>query len=258
MNHRNAQKQEVQEFFNKIATEYKAKYSETDAFRHYFFSERLREATHGFDFKNKKILDIGAGTGDLFDFLQALEPSVDYYASDISANMLAQSRIPADRQFVGACYETDFPVKQFDYIFMLGVMTYLEAGEARKIADFIHSALAENGRAIITFTNQSSLDWKMRKLFKSLARNVMPKKYVLSQEFQVHAKKLAEVENQIQAQFNVEDVRWLNHTVFPLSQILKTFSVKMAEKAHSALKNKSLLDLLSSDFLLILSRKNKL
>lgn len=250
------QKQEVEGFFNEIATGYKSKYTSADAFRHYFFNERLKEATEGFNFTDKKILDIGAGTGDLYDYIFALESSVDFYASDIAANMLEQSNIPVDKRFVGFCHQIDFPVKQFDYIFMLGVTTYLDAKEIEKTFDFIHSALKSNGRAIVTFTNQSSLDWKARKLFKSLAKSVAPKKYVLSQEFQIYPKKLSEIEKHLQRQFNVEEVRWLNHTVFPFNQVLKGVSVKTAKKLHQTLKTKSILNRLSSDFLLVLSRKD--
>lgn len=251
-----AQKQQVEEFFNEIATNYKSKYSSANVFSHYFFNERLAEATKGFDFKNKKILDVGAGTGDLYDYLFALEPTIDYYASDVAANMLEQSAIPAERRFVGFCYEINFPAKQFDFIFMLGVTSYLNDEESKKTFDFIHSSLAANGKAILTFTNQSSIDWKLRKVFKSLGKNFTPKKYVLSREFEIYAKKHAEMKRLLQPQFQIQEVRWLNHTVFPFSQILKGFSVKTAEKLHRNLKNESILNRLSSDFIFVLTKKN--
>lgn len=251
------QEQEVEEFFNKIATDYKSKYTSADAFRHYFFNERLYEAARGFDFSNKKILDIGAGTGNLYDYLSGLEPTIDYYASDIAANMLEQSGIAPNRRFVGNCYEIDFPQKQFDYIFMLGVTTYLTEQEIAKTFDFIHSSLAQNGKAIITFTNQSSLDWKTRKLTKSLLKG-FSQKSVLSQDFQIYPKTLAETEKQIQSQFRIDEVRWLNHTIFPFCLALKKISVKVAEKIHQKIKNQSLKNLLSSDFLVVLSKINEL
>lgn len=249
------QKQEVEGFFNEIAVDYKSKYSSADAFHHYFFNERLAEATKEFDFKDKKILDVGAGTGDLYDYLIRLEPTVDYYAVDVAANMLEQSRIPLQNRFVGFCYEVEFPLKTFDYIFMLGVTTYLDDEEINKTFDFIYSSLAESGKAIVTFTNQSSMDWKSRKVFKLLAKNFMSKRYVLSQEFKIYPRTLPEIKKIFQEHFQVEDIRWLNHTIFPFNQVMKKLSVKTAEKLHQKLKSESFLKLLSSDFLLVLSKK---
>lgn len=249
------QKKEVEGFFNEIAENYKSKYSEADDFLNYFFNERLIEATREYSFENSIILDIGTGTGDLHDYLLSNNKNIDFYGCDIAGNMLDQSNIPANRRFVGLCYEIDFPIRKFDYIFMLGVTTYLDVEEIGKTLDFMHSALEDDGRVIITFTNKRSLDWISRSMFKTLARRIMPKKNVLRQNFKIYAENLTEIEKLVESNFNIEDVRWLNHTVFPFNQILKNSSVKTAKKLHKSLKSKNILNILSSDFLLVLSKK---
>ncbi len=249
------QKNEVEGFFNDIAENYKSKYSEADDFLNYFFNERLIEATREYDFANSIVLDIGAGTGDLHDYLKSNNENIDFYGCDIAGNMLDQSNIPVDRRFVGLCYEIDFPRNKFDYVFMLGVTTYLDIEEIKRTLNFIAAALEDDGKAIITFTNKHSIDWISRSLIKTMARRIMPKKNVLRQNFKIYAEKLTEIEKLVESNFVIEDVRWLNHTVFPFNQILKNSSVKTAKKLHKSLKNKNLLNMLSSDFLLILSKK---
>jgi SAM-dependent methyltransferase len=248
-----SQEQEVKEFFNRTAAEYRTKYSGRDAFHHYFFTERLFEATRGFDFKNKKVLDIGAGTGNLYDYLLEKEPQIDYYASDIAGDMLSQSRIPAHRRFEGLCYNVNFPVSRFDYIFMLGVTTYLDDEELGRIVEFIKRSLDPDGIAVVSFTNRSSIDWQIRKISRRGARVLAPGKYVIAQQFEIFPRDVQEAERLCGDGLGLEEVRWINHTLFPLSQILKSPSVRIAQAIHRR-QSSRFLNLLSSDFLLILRR----
>lgn len=247
-----SQKEAVSGFFENIAGDYKSKYTGRNAFHNYFFLERLEEATRGFEFDGKSILDIGAGTGDLYDELTRIAQKIDYYAVDISSKMLESSKIPENRRFSGYCYETTFPIHKFDYIFMLGVTTYLDEIELAKTLDFIQSGLKKDGTAIITFTNKTSLDWRSRSFFKFFARNFMPKANVLSQGFTIYPKNLVEAVNVTKDRFHSSEIRWLNHTVFPFSQLFKSSSSTLARYLHTRLKQGKLLSFLSSDFLMIL------
>ena len=87
------QNDKVSTFFDRISDDYRERYGPQNPFHSYFFRERLQAATEGIQFENKIVLDVGAGTGPLWDYL-AKYPGVDYYACDISPMMLAQSSNP--------------------------------------------------------------------------------------------------------------------------------------------------------------------
>src|SRR5690606_17764645 len=123
-----------------------------DRFLEYFFTERLDESTRGIQINGKRILDIGAGTGNLYDHLVQSDADVDYYALDISAEMLAQSSIPHERRFVGKVAEVELPVPEFDLIFMLGVTTYIGGDEIGVTVEKLLSLLKSGGTAVVSFT----------------------------------------------------------------------------------------------------------
>lgn len=245
---------EVKDFFSNIASGYRDKYTGRDVFSHYFFNERLEEATKDLDFNGKRILDIGAGTGNLYDHIQEKEPNIDYYATDISGAMLEQSNIPSEKRFVTQIGNIEIPVFDFDFIFVLGVTTYLDDDTLQALFSDIDRYLAHDGTAIITFTNLSSLDWKIRRLFKIFLRGGVSSKTVLTQKFQIYPRSLDTATATLSGQFVSVDIRWLNHTVFPFNRVLKNLSVKMAKKIHKKENTSKLKQLLSSDFLLVLRK----
>jgi SAM-dependent methyltransferase len=243
----------VKDFFENIADSYGDKYSGGDAFHEYFFGERLDEATRGVDLAGKRVLDIGAGTGNLYDRLKAVDPSVDYYGTDISPAMLGQSNIPTDRRFAGRLEDIELPVAEFDLIFLLGVTSYLSDAEMDSIFDRVHQLLAASGKLIVTFTNASSLDWKTRSLFKSVARRLVPSRNVLAQSFPIVPRRKDDIVERLTGRFRVEATRYLNHTVFPINQLLKQPSARLARSIHPRLSGRKA-ELLSSDFMLVLGK----
>jgi ubiquinone/menaquinone biosynthesis C-methylase UbiE len=241
---------DVREFFDEIADSYGEKYSGGDAFHEYFFTERLHEATRGVELAGRRILDIGAGTGNLYDHLLQIEPDIDYYGTDISPAMLDNSNIPADRRYVGKVEEINFPVENFDLVFMLGVTSYMNDAEVEATFARIYELLGSDGRLIVTFTNAASLDWKSRRTFKFFAGKLVPSRNVLGQSFTIYPRRLDEVEQRLAGRFVIEDTRYLNHTIFPLNQLFKRPSVRAAKTLHS----RGPLNSLSSDFLLVLRK----
>jgi SAM-dependent methyltransferase len=247
---------DVREFFDRIADTYSDKCSGTDAFHEYFFRERLAEATRGLDLSGKRVLDIGAGTGNLYDRLVEIDPDIDYYATDISPAMLANSRIPIDRRFVGPIEDVSLPVPDFDLVFLLGVTSYLTEPETASLFARVHELLTPGGLVVVTFTNAASLDWKLRRTAKFFGRWLMPARTVLGQTFTTNARHLTDVRTLLGERFTVSEVRYLNHTVFPLNQVLRSASVGLARKIHGRNPDSALMDRLSSDFLLVLSKKS--
>ena len=241
-------------FFDNISSNYKAKYKTKNAFHYYFFIQRLIKSTEGFDFKNKTMLDIGSGTGDLYDFIYKDNKEINYYATDISSGMLSESNVPNENKYVGHCYDINFPVKKFDYVFLLGVTTYMEPVELNKSIDFIKSILKDDGTLIMTFTNSSSIDSIIRSITKPIYKLFANKKNVLAQDFVIQMYNTANAKNLFNGKMNVERVSFLNQTIFPFNLLMKKLSVWFADKLEKLLKNSSLLNYFSSDFILFVKK----
>ena len=241
---------DVREFFDRIAGSYSEKYSGGDAFHEYFFGERLAEATRDIGLTGKKILDIGAGTGNLYEHLKSIDPGIDYYGTDISQAMLDNSPIPLERRFVGRIEDLLFPSGEFDLIFLLGVTSYLDDREMDSLFQRVHQLLSTTGRVIVTFTNAASIDWKSRRVFKFFARKLIPSRNVLGQNFAIYPRGLDEVRKRLAGSFSIEEKRYLNHTIFPINQLLKKTSVRAAKRIHTRRPGNRW----SSDFLLILRK----
>lgn len=246
--------QSVAEFFDGIAKEYSHRYGDADSFHSYFFNERLAEAINLLPPGSKTALDIGAGTGQLYDRLIAAEPELDYYAIDIAEGMLNESRIPPERRFVGEFGKVELPVSRFDLIFLLGVTTYIDDEALRRMIEALEPSLSEDGRVIVTFTNRRSADWAMRRMFRILPRSMFGRNYVLTQDFNIYTRSLGDVRRLIAGLFVVEEIRWLNHTIFPFNRIFKSGSVKVAKWLHGRLSKNGSGGILSSDLLLVLRK----
>lgn len=243
------QEEQTRDFFNRIAGQYSDKYSARDKFAAYFFNERLEKATHSLDISGKNVLDIGAGTGNLYEHLAKNYKDLNYYAVDIAAEMLAASNVPEERRYIGKCYEVGLPVDRFQFIFMLGVSTYLDAAELDKTMQFIATHLDTDGLAIISFTNKSSLDTKIRLMTRFTGRLFKLRKRVLGQQFKIYPKSLGWVEKHLPKNLRIQKVSWLNHTIFPFSRLFPTWSIKKAERIDKKWRKKKLRTF-SSDFLI--------
>lgn len=251
------QENRTKEFFNRIANQYHSKYGGGNLFSQYFFNERLLKATAGLPLENKTILDIGAGTGNLFDYLMSKFGGIDYYAVDIAAEMLANSHIPMNRQFVGKCYEVDIPISKFQVIFMLGVSTYLDEEELNKTLDFIQRSLQSNGMAVMSFTNRAGWDTKIRQLVKKPGRLFRAKNRVLGQSFGIFPKTIEEVKACMPDQLKIDKTLWLNHTLFPFNKLFPAWSIRKAQKIDAHWQGKKLIRR-SSDFLVFCSKKTSI
>jgi SAM-dependent methyltransferase len=114
-----------------------------------------------------RVLDLGAGSGVLYDKILESGCLVDYVAVDASEAMIAQSRIPCDK-VVMADMNILPDLGQFDLIFALGLTTYLEDETIRNWPSWLSSSLKPGGQAIITFTHEASWQWRIRGLLRRL------------------------------------------------------------------------------------------
>ena len=241
----------VKNYFNKYSKKYQNKYSKNNIFYEYFFYERLEKATRDFDFNNKNILDIGHGTGELYQYIKEKNNINNFYASDISCDMLAQSKLDTKNKFCGNCYDIDFEIKKFDFIFMLGVSTYIQPEELNKILLFVSKSLNSNGTFIVTFSNRNSIDNIIRDKSKFLIK-LLYKDKIVSQKFTQYFYTLNEAKLITNKYFTLESTGWLNHTFFPFSRLLPSLSIKFAKY----LRNKKIAkNRLSSDMIFFLKSK---
>jgi SAM-dependent methyltransferase len=243
------QSSKVGSYFDSISGVYQERYGPRNPFHSHFFGERLRVATAGLDFERKVVLDVGAGTGPLYDHLINTS-SVDYYACDISPKMLSQSSIPANRAFVGKAIDISFPKDKFDYIFLLGVTTYQTPAELNDTMQFIYSRLAPGGKAILSFTNSSSIDHLLRSLLR-LGRPFISKG-VIGQSFATYAYRLGVVAD-LSARYALHLTRvvYLNQTFTPFNTLLPGPSVLLAKWLRRNCPS-FLLPICSADFILFL------
>ncbi|MBL7942855.1 MAG: class I SAM-dependent methyltransferase [Flavobacteriales bacterium] len=244
---------EVRQFFDNAAASYRSKYHHDRPWHRYFFSERLEAALSVQTLDNTRVLDIGAGTGDLYDAVTARFRNVEFHGCDLSAEMLAQSHIPQSNRHVGNVTELDFEKRHFDAIFMLGVTTYMTDDELNHTFDKVKEWLSDNGTFIVTFTNRAAFDWKMRRMLRGIVRFFSRGKRVLGSlrvSPRTHADAIALLNNS----FEVEKTIWLNHTVFPFYLPFPRWSVSRAMRKHTTIQLSPARERCSSDFMLVLKR----
>jgi 2-polyprenyl-3-methyl-5-hydroxy-6-metoxy-1,4-benzoquinol methylase len=178
----------IKKFFDHLAPTYAHKYSSEQPYLQYFFTTRLELATAQLPLANKTILDIGAGTGALYDFLKKQDLVFSYYACDISEKMLQASAIPEEHRFVGEVDQIEWPVEHFDYIFALGLTSYLDDEQMERLLRFCAQHLSPEGRVIVSFTNRSAVEVRIRYLLQPFVRKLFRgKKRVFSQPFKTRA-----------------------------------------------------------------------
>lgn len=246
---------EAASFFDRISHAYRNKYSEQSPFHRYYFNERLEKATRGLDLEGKDVLDIGSGTGNLYDELIERFPRMRFYATDLSAGMLAQSRVPGQYQFRGHAYNHQFPVRTFDAIFMLGVTTYMTPAELGKNIDLVARSLNAGGTAIITFTNKHGLDTIARAMLRAPLRLLSQNDKVLSSGLRTHSYSIREVRKLLSPLLCIaqEDVH--NHTIFPFNLVLPGPSIHFACRLSRVKHTKAWLRFLSSDLMIRVQRR---
>lgn len=245
-------------FFDRTSATYRAKYTEASPFHHYYFNERLAKATAGLDLTGKAVLDIGSGTGNLYDHLAPRFPGMRFFATDVSAGMLARSHVPGQDRFVGHAYDHRFPVQRFDAVFMLGVTTYMDPAELDRNLAFIGRSLSPGGVAVITFSHATGLDTWMRRLLMWPLRLFGRRDKVLSSGVRTRTYTVGAVRRALTPHLQLDELAFHNHTVFPFGLLLPGPSIALAHRIDRLPAGRWPHQWLSSDILVRCSAKRLL
>ena len=245
----------IKALFDDLAEDYQDRKREKNPFLKYFNEQRLTVSTDDLTKTKKlKILDLGAGTGFLYDHLVSIGIDVSgYFAVDISDNMLSRSSIPVDQRAQASVDGLKIlGDRTFDRIFCLGLTTYISESALIKLIDDSYSLLNTKGKLIISFTNRDSFDFKFRSVFRMILPNFIKKGRVLSL-FSIQSLRSNQAINIMQGVgFDCERLIYLNQTIFPFNRIFPSFSIWLAKKFYNLSSPK--LKRWSSDFLIIASK----
>lgn len=239
----------VTRFFDRLAPKYGARYQGKERFHDHFFQERSAKAVRGLDLTDRDVLDIGSGTGDLYAQLIKQFPDMRFLATDVSAGMLANSKVPPSQRLLGHVYDQDFGSRRFHAIFMLGVTTYMSRKELEKNLDFAAQHLAPGGTFTATFTNKHALDTWSRALARQPLRLLGHGDHVLTSGLRIHSYGFGEVRSLVERHFIVKNWDLLNHTVFPMNRLLPGLSVRLARCLSGRKGTAAWLRSLSSDLM---------
>jgi len=245
----------VAEFFDAIAHDYARRYDEERPFLRYMHEERLRFVLGACAWRGCTVLDVGAGTGALYDALGERDATDGYLACDVSRAMLEQSRIPPSQRFVGAVEDAPLGARRFDRVVCLGVTTYMEDPALDAFLDVVARHLSDDGRAFVTFTHARSVDARLRRrLSSALARVPIARDLVVGRVLsqREHAYSERAIRARVPPSLVVEQVVWQHFGVTPIKQIAPRASVQLArvvERAPLPVRRA-----LASDFLVVLRR----
>ena len=245
----------IKALFDDLSEGYQDRKRGKNPFLKYFNEQRLAVSTEDLiKTKKLKILDLGAGTGFLYDHLVSIGIDVSgYFAVDISENMLSKSSIPLDQRKQESVDNLEIlGERTFDHIFCLGLSTYLSDETLKKLIEDSYSLLNSEGKLIISFTNRNSFDFKFRSVLRMMLPKFIKKARVLSL-FSIQSLSSNEAINIIKrAGLDSERLMYLNQTIFPFNRIFPSFSVWFAKKFENPSSPK--LNRWSSDFLIIASK----
>lgn len=251
---------DVRSFFDAIAGSYDRKYSEEGGrFLNHFFSDRLRTAVHGLALDGRRVVDIGAGTGQLYNYLSAIGSESGYLAIDVSSGMLDHSRIPLEKRLVGRLdqVEEEIADSSVDCFFMLGVTTYMSELEIKKYFHIMSQKAAPGALAIVTISNRRSVEFFLQSVASRLlrgARHVGLGRFddrVAAQTFKRNCMTLNEFRMLLPNESSMEEVSALNQTFTPLNRLFPRFSIAAEDVIRRLTRSQSVIRRgLSSDLLI--------
>jgi len=132
---------EVEKHFDEISENYDYYKS-----KNWYYYNNLKVLLSKIILKNKKVLEIGCGTGDLIAYLKPKQG----WEMDLSGKMIKKARIKY-KHFKNITFSTEYPTETFGYVFMSDVIEHLESPE--KVLKRISKLMDKKSLFIITMAN---------------------------------------------------------------------------------------------------------
>ena len=240
-------------FFNHSAVAYQKYLSQHRGFRYFFHQERMRTALMDADLlPEHQVLDLGAGTGALYEYLLDRGLASNYYACDPSEAMLEQSRIPLERRFQGRAETLPNDWPQFDRVFVLGVSTYLSDSELRTALEALHCRAAPGARLVISFTNAHWWGLPLRRFVGALVPASWFPNRLLGKSTPFYPRELAGLPELLDGDWHILRHQWLN-TSFPLKRVFPRWAFPWSARLRPWLSG-FWASRLSSDYLITCQR----
>lgn len=184
--------------------------------------KRLRLAIASSLNEEDRILDIGCGTGDLFEALKQSNREAGYYGVDYSEAMLKQSSIPLSQRHCQDFFLfAEAHQERYDAVFALGFTTYLELEDLPLFYQSSCKLLRPDGKIIVSYTNEAAHDYRWRKWINAAFGYFLPTNRSLGRNFPIYATTPENIQQSV-AEYGLEITRvsWLPPTIPFLSQLL--------------------------------------
>ncbi len=236
-------------FFDTVAYNYSQRYGTKDK-RSIFFNNRLRFSLQNEYFKNKSVLDIGAGSGIIYHKLRNIAHK--YTACDISEKIMIEGGIPKkNRRLIKNNLEDLVRGEKYDYIFMLGVTTYLSKKELQDYIKQIELCSHAGTRIIISYTLNNYIHIKWRSFITKLSNTIFKpffkkKKLLVNSGIQMSLHNANECFN-LSNNLNVYDFNYQNIFLPPFDRILPFKILFYIDKLINKLLGQKLIKFLASD-----------
>ncbi|MDX1667322.1 MAG: methyltransferase domain-containing protein [Saprospiraceae bacterium] len=221
-------------------------------FHHAYYCRRIELALSSCQTGGKKILDVGAGTGLLYD---RLSPGTDYLACDLSGKMLDRSRIPYSQRRCGRLEDMAFPAESFDFIFALGMSAYLGRDELERNLHLSRDLLREGGQLIISFTHAASWESRVRKVLRRYGRHFAVGRWLLAQDFETLAYTPEEIERIRPSNLRLVRCCWLSQSPYPANRLFPHLSFRLMDRVFPKINGSQVGKWLSPDFILFFEKE---
>ena len=169
MTRRKQQEASVRDYFDRMAPGYTSTFYDGVGKLH---DLRMGLALENCNLEGKRVLDIGAGTGELYNRIADTGISA-YVAIESSEAMASRSQIPEENLFLSSFENFNSP-ETFDLIFALGVHSYLDDELEVRLWSFIKAHLSDRGRAAVSFTNSHCLANHLRISARTVFSHLRP------------------------------------------------------------------------------------
>lgn len=220
--------EQVTAFFNQLASDYGRRYTQRYPYLAFHFRERMRWVLDTLAVDQRALLDVGCGTGALYDEIVRRGLTVDYYGLDPARAMLDAGHIPPERRRACRLEEAALAPASVDVIIGLGLTTYQSREELRQWLREAARVLRGGGQLALSFTHAGSLEVRWRRRLKNLWRRRSKSSTVLTAPFPTQAYRPEDLADLLPSHLHQRQLYWLPASIPFLHHFFPRFSVYLS------------------------------